>query len=167
MSDFQKYVQRYLNMIPSQDWIAELKNAGNETLDVFSNLTEEQSFFAYDEGKWSLKELLLHLIDTERVFQYRLLCVARGEPNKLPGFDEDLYAQNSFANSRSLESLVHEFQLVRSSSQILVENLSSSALKNIGNANGNDLSAETIGKLIVGHNIHHLNIVKERYLSKL
>jgi uncharacterized damage-inducible protein DinB len=167
MPDFQKYVQRYLDLIPSESWLEELKKSGEKTVEMYSNLTTEQSLFAYAEGKWTLKELLLHLSDAERVFQYRILAFARGEKNELPGFDEELYAENSFANERKLDSLLEEYQLIRKSSQILLETLNPTVLSNIGTANGNQISAETIGKLIVGHNIHHLNIIEERYLPKL
>jgi hypothetical protein len=167
MTDFQKYVQRYLDNIPSEDWLGELKKSGEETVQIYSKLSEEQSLFAYAEGKWTLKELLLHLSDTERVFQYRILAFARGDKNELPGFDEELYAENSFANERSLESLLQEYQLIRKSSQILLKTLHPSVLSNIGTANGNQISVETIGKLIVGHNEHHLNIIMERYLPGL
>ncbi|GAA4151905.1 DinB family protein [Chryseobacterium ginsenosidimutans] len=165
MTDFQKYVQRYLDLIPSENWLEELKKSGEKTADIYSNLTEEQSLFAYAERKWTLKELLLHLSDSERVFQYRILAFARGDKNELPGFDEELYAHQSFANERSLDSLLEEYKLIRKSSQILLETLNPSVLHNIGTANGNQISAETIGKLIVGHNVHHLNIIEERYLS--
>jgi len=167
MTDFQKYTQRYLDNIPSEKWLEELKKSGEKTIEIYSNLSENQSHFAYDKGKWTLKELLLHLSDTERIFQYRILAFARGEKNELPGFDEELYAQNSFANERNVESLLEEFKLVRKSSQILLETLNLSVLNNIGTANGNQISVETIGKLIVGHNYHHLNIIEERYLPKL
>jgi uncharacterized damage-inducible protein DinB len=167
MTDFQKYVQRYLDLIPSENWLEELKKSGEKTIETFSNLTDEQSLFAYAEGKWTLKELLLHLSDTERIFQYRILAFARGDKNELPGFNEELYADQSFANERSLESLLEEYKLIRKSSQILLETLNPSVLHNIGTANGNQISAETVGKLIVGHNVHHLNIIEERYLSKL
>lgn len=164
MTDFQKYVQRYLDLIPSHDWLGELNKTGEKTVEIYTNLSEEQSLFAYAEGKWTLKELLLHLSDTERVFQYRILAFARGDKNELPGFDEELYANQSFANERSLKSLLKEYQLVRKSSQILLNTLNPLVLKNIGTANGNQISVETIGKLIVGHNVHHLNIIEERYL---
>ena len=167
MTDFQKYIQRYLDLIPSENWLEELKLVGEKTVSLFSYLTEEQSKFAYAEGKWTLKEVLLHLSDTERVFQYRILAFARGEKSELPGFDEERYAANSFANERSLESLLEEYQLVRQSSQILLETLNPSVLNNIGKANENEISVETICKLIVGHNIHHLNVVEERYLPEL
>lgn len=167
MTDFQKYVQRYLDLIPSENWLEELKKSGEKTVEIYSKLSEEQSLFAYAEGKWTLKEMLLHLSDAERVFQYRTLAFARGEKNELPGFDEELYADNSFANERSLNSLLEEYQLIRKSSQILLETLNPSVLNNLGTANGNQISAETIGKLIVGHNYHHLNIIEERYLPNL
>ncbi|UOE37194.1 DinB family protein [Chryseobacterium oryzae] len=167
MNDFEKYVQRYLNLISSDNWIEEFTECGKKTVEIFSDISEEQSLFAYDTGKWNLKELLLHLSDTERVFQYRILAIARGDQNELPGFDENSYANNSFANERSLQSLIEEYKLIRNSSEILLKSARSSALQNVGNANGNRISAETIGKLIVGHNIHHLNIISERYLPLL
>ncbi|WP_312076381.1 DinB family protein [Chryseobacterium sp.] len=167
MTDFQKYIQRYLDLIPSENWLEELQNSAEKTLDIYSKLSEEQSHFAYDEGKWTLKEVLLHLSDTERVFQYRITAFLRGDQNELPGFDEENYAKNSFANERSLDSLLEEFKLIRKSSEILLKTANSSALKNIGIANGNQISAETIGKLIVGHNFHHLNVIEERYLPEL
>ncbi|KFF03815.1 DinB family protein [Chryseobacterium luteum] len=167
MSDFQKYVKRYLDQIPSENWIGELKKSGDKTVEIYADLTEEQSLFAYAEGKWTLKELLLHLSDTERIFQYRILAFARGEKAELPGFDEEKYAANSFADKRSLESLIEEYQLVRKSSRIMLETFEPSVLSNTGTANGNQLAVETIGKLIVGHNYHHLSIIEERYLPGL
>ncbi|WP_312173119.1 DinB family protein [Chryseobacterium sp.] len=167
MTDFQKYIQRYLDLIPSENWLEELKKTGEQTVELYAQLSEEQSSFAYAEGKWTLKELLLHLSDTERVFQYRILAFLRSDQNELPGFDEELYANQSFANERTVSSLLEEYQLIRKSSQVLLETAHLSALKNIGTANGNQISAETIGKLIVGHNVHHLNIIKERYLVEL
>lgn len=167
MSDFQKYIQRYLDQIPSENWLEEMERSGEKTVEIYSDLTEKQSYFAYAEGKWTLKELLLHLSDTERVFQYRALVFARGDQAELPGFDENNYAENSCANERSLESLLEEYKLVRKSSRILLETLTPDALKNKGRANGNEIAVETIGKLIVGHNYHHLKVIDERYLPKL
>lgn len=167
MTDFQKYIQRYLDLVPSGDWVKELQTSGEKTVALYSKLSEEQSHFAYAEGKWTLKELLLHLSDTERIFQYRILAIGRGDKNELPGFDEELYASQSFANERHLDSLLEEYQLLRKSSQILLETMKTSALNTVGTANGNQISAETIGKLIIGHNLHHLNIIEERYLPNM
>ena len=167
MTDFQKYVQRYLDQIPSGDWLTELHTSGEKTIGIYSNLTEEQSRFAYAEGKWTLKTLLLHLSDCERVFQYRMVAIARGDKNNLPGFDENEYADKSHADERSLESLLDEYKTVRKSSQIFLETIHPNALQTKGMANNNEITVETIAKLIIGHNYHHLNIIEERYLSKL
>lgn len=167
MTEFQKYIQNYLDQIPSENWVQELKNSGEKTLEIFSNLNEENSLFAYAEGKWTLKELLLHLIDCEKIFQYRALCFARKDQTELSGFDEDDYVANSFANERTLVSLLEEFRTVRQTSIIFYENLQNEALQYTGKANGNEISVENIGKVIVGHNFHHLKVIEERYLPNL
>ena len=167
MNDFEKYVQRYLDLIPSENWLQELKITEEKTVQVYANLSEEQSLFAYAEGKWTLKEMLLHITDTERIFQYRILAFARGETKELPGFDEEMYARNSFANERSMSSLLEEYQAVRKSLTILCETLHPSVLSRKGTANGNEIAVETIAKMIVGHNIHHLNVIEERYLRNV
>ncbi len=167
MTYFEKYIQRYLDMIPSGNWMEEMKNSGEKTVEIYKNLTEDQSHYAYEEGKWTLKEVLLHLSDTERIFQYRALAFARGEKAQLPGFDENEYAESSHANERTLESLIEEYQLIRKLSELTFETMSSSVFDNKGNANGNEISVETLGKLIIGHNYHHLHIIEERYLSSL
>lgn len=167
MSEFQKYIQRYLDLIPSANWIEEMKVSGSQTLDIYRKLYDDQSNFAYAEGKWTLKELLQHLIDAERIFAYRALRFSRKDKTELPGWDEEMYATHYFSAERSLESLVDEFETVRKSSVIFFENLNRSQLSETGIANGNEISVETIGKLVVGHNIHHLNIINERYLQNI
>lgn len=167
MTDFEKYIQRYLDLIPTEDWLDELKIVGKETLDIYENLFEDQSNYAYAEGKWSLKTLLQHLIDTEKVFAYRALRFSRKDQSVVSGFDEEAWADHSYADSRTLKSLIKEFKLTRKLSVKFFRNLPEEALQLIGIVNGNDIKVETIGKLTVGHNIHHLNIIKERYLQNL
>ncbi|KFC21695.1 DinB family protein [Chryseobacterium sp. FH1] len=164
MTDFEKYIQRYLDLVPSENWIEELKNSGKQTLDIYEKLTEEQGNFAYAEGKWSLKTLLQHLIDTEKVFAYRALRFSRKDQSLVSGFDEEAWADNSYADSRTLKSLIKEFKVTRKQSFIFFKTLPAEALQLIGIVNGNETKVETIGKLTVGHNLHHLNIIKERYL---
>ena len=164
MADFQKYIQRYLDLVPSENWIHELKIVTNETLEIYTKLSEEQGNFAYAEGKWTLKVLLEHLTDTEKIFNYRALCIARKDTNNFPGFDEEAYAENGIANQLTLGELIEEFQLNRLLSIAFYTKLNKEQLAQIGNANGNQISVETIARLVVGHNIHHLNIIKERYL---
>lgn len=167
MTDFEKYIQRYLDLVPSENWIEELKNSGKQTLEIYEEFTEEQGNYAYAEGKWSLKMLLQHLIDTEKVFAYRAMRFSRKDQSLVSGFDEESWADNSYAETRTLKSLIKEFKVTRKQSVIFFKTLPTEALQLIGIVNGNEIKVETIGKLTVGHNIHHLNIIKERYLPNL
>ncbi len=167
MTDFEKYIKTYSDLVPFPDWVESMKFTGENTIRIFSELSEEQSRFAYAEGKWSLKELLQHLIDAEKIFAYRALRFARKDKTELPGWDEELYAKHYFSDERTIKNLIAEFETVRKSSSIFFENLNQEQLSQTGIANRNEIAVETIGKLIVGHNIHHLNIIKERYLPKL
>jgi len=144
-----------------------MKIVYNQTLEIYQSLSEEESNFAYAEGKWTLKTLLEHLIDVEKIFHYRALRFARKDQTELVGFDENQYAGNGTANQQELPTLIEEFHLNRLLSLVFFSKLTSEQLAQKGKANGNELSVETIGKLIVGHNIHHLNIIKERYLPNL
>lgn len=167
MTDFQKYIQRYLDLIPTENWLEEMKNSGNQTVELYQNLSEEQADFAYAEGKWSLKILLQHLIDAERIFVYRALRFSRNDQTELAGWDEEDYANNYFLKERSVKSLIEEFEYLRKSTILFFENLNPSVLSRTGIANTNEISVETIGKLVIGHDIHHLNMIKERYLPNL
>lgn len=167
MTEFEKYIQKYLNLIPSENWLEEMKTVSNQTLEIYQSLTEEQSNFAYADEKWTLKTLLEHLIDVEKIFHYRALRFARKDQTELPGFNEENYAKNGTANQQELQPLIEEFYLNRLLSLAFFNKLTSEQLVQTGKANGNKASVETIGKLIVGHNIHHLNIIKERYLPNL
>ncbi|WP_027377123.1 DinB family protein [Kaistella palustris] len=167
MNDFQKYIQTYLGLVPTENWIMELKNSGTATSKTYADISATQANFAYADGKWNLKELLQHLIDAERIFAYRALRFARKDKTPLAGWDEEMYAESYFSEERSLESLITEFESVRQSSLIFFKDLNHEQLCQTGIANGNEISVETLGRLIVGHNIHHLKIIKERYLPFL
>lgn len=164
MTDFQKYIQRYLDLIPSDEWLLEMQRIGDKTIELYQTLSEEEGQFAYTEGKWSLKVLLEHLTDTETIFQYRALRFSRGDASALLGFDEEFYAQNGIAQDLSLEQLIQSFAVTREKSLVFFEGLKEKQLMKLGIANGNEINVKTIGQLIVGHNIHHLNIIEERYL---
>lgn len=130
----------------------------------FDNITEEQSNKAYAPGKWTLKELLQHIIDAERIFVYRSLCIARKEKISLPGFDENEYAANSQANDRSWKSLVAELKAVRNSTKILFESFREDMLNQTGLSNNNAVNVNALGFIIVGHLVHHVGVIEERYL---
>ncbi|HUH25386.1 MAG TPA: DinB family protein [Flavobacterium sp.] len=167
MTDFENYVKNSVGLIPSENWIEELKDVAQQTLEIYRSLSEEQGDFAYAEGKWSLKILLEHLTDVEKIFTYRALRFARKDTTELTGFDENAYAKNGTANEQSLKNLIKDFKLNRSVTYHFFSKLNDVQLNQKGIVNGNELLVSTIGKLIVGHNIHHLNIIKERYLPLL
>lgn len=164
MTDFQKYIQRYLDLIPSADWVEEMVNSGEKTHTFFNQLTTEQSNFAYAPGKWNLKEVLQHLIDAEKIFTYRALRFSRKDKTVLPGWDEEEYGKTYDVQHRPVATLAEEFMAVRKSSLLFFEFLNAEQLAQTGVAKGNEIGVETLGKLIVGHNIHHLNVIEERYL---
>lgn len=119
----------------------------------------------YAPGKWSIKDILQHCIDTERIMSYRALCFARHEDNVLPGFDEGLYAKNTNLKNRTIESLIEEFSVLRKSTIFLFSYMDDVMLLRNGTANGMRISPLSLGFVIIGHAKHHENIIKERYYS--
>ncbi|MCF8277790.1 MAG: DinB family protein [Flavobacteriales bacterium] len=164
-STYGTYFGRYIDLVPQTDLSEAFNAITEESYAFWLNLTEEQGNYRYAEGKWSIKELLLHIIDTERIFSYRALAIARGETTPLPGYDENQYATHSAADSRSMEELVDEFFSVRNATMLLFNSFTDEALNRVGKANGNPLTAAAAGFIIIGHEIHHMNVVKERYLQ--
>ena len=140
--------------------ISELDNLDFETLNKLAD-------FAYAEGKWTVKDIFQHLIDTERIMSYRALCFARNEKTKLPGFDENAYAQNVSTKKRSLKSLMSEFKWVHKSSIALFKSFDKKALKRSSIMFNSDMSVLAIGFVLAGHQKHHLQVIKERYLPLL
>lgn len=164
MTDFEKYIQRYLNLIPSQNWLEEMLTSGEQTHIFFSQLTSEQASFSYAPGKWTLKEVLQHLIDAEKIFAYRAMRFARNDKTILPGWNEEDYGKTYDLSQRPVATIAEEFMAVRKSSLLFFQFLNPEQHIQSGVANGNEISVETLGKLIIGHNIHHMNVIKERYL---
>lgn len=119
--------------------------------------------YAYAPGKWTVKKLLNHIVDTERIFIYRALCIARGDQTPLPGYDENDYAEAAQVGHRSLVDLAHEFQSVRSATLSLFNSFGEHELLRTGIANGNAMSVNAIGFIIIGHALHHEVVARERY----
>lgn len=157
----------FINNRFSKDWLFELENTFTETLDLFSQLTELEGNFKYRKNKWTLKELLEHLTDCEKIFNYRALRFSKNDQTELSGFDENLYVSNGNAKNQPLELLIEEFKLIRLSSIYFFGKLSEEELARVGISNGNLISVSSIAKHIATHNQHHLNIIKERYLPHL
>lgn len=158
------FFQRYIDQVPEDNFLTAFENQSLITSTFLNSISEEKSSFAYAEKKWTLKELLQHIIDTERILCYRALCIARHETASLPGFDENGYAAHSNANSRNWDSMVKEFQIVRIATELLFRSFSDEALLKTGTANGNLISVKSLGYIISGHFYHHKKVIEERYL---
>lgn len=144
------------------DGIAALERQ-QATIDRFRTLTEQQAGHRYADGKWTVREILGHLIDTERVLSYRVMRIARGDQTPLPRFDEKTVAKHSNADSRSVESLVTELSLVRASTLALATSLEEAAVERRGTVGDWTLSVRALVFIIAGHFEHHLNILRDRY----
>ncbi len=163
-TDYPEYFGKYINQVTEEDLGEAFKNQLPKIQDFLQSINEEKANFAYAPGKWTLKELLQHVTDTERIFNYRALAIARKETSSLPSFDENLYADNSNANARSWKSLSNELINVRRSTEDLFKSFSDAMLQQKGTANNNSITVLSLGFTIIGHVYHHIKVVEERYL---
>ena len=134
--------------------------------ELISEISEEKEDFAYAPGKWTPKEVIGHIIDTERIMAFRALCFARKDKTPLPGFDENYYVANANFKNRTMYDLAHEFAVVRESNIALFKCFNQEALDATGTANGREVSVRAILFMIAGHAVHHVNIIKTRYLGE-
>ncbi|MEO6230458.1 MAG: DinB family protein [Ferruginibacter sp.] len=158
------YFKIYTSQVAEKDLVTAFSNQSQLIKELLPSINEEKSVYAYAPGKWTLKEVLQHLIDAERVFSYRAMCFARKEAAILPSFDENEYAVNSLANNRTWQSILDEFVAVRRATLFLFDSFSPEMLATVGRAGSNSLSVEEIGFITLGHFTHHCKIIKERYL---
>ncbi len=159
-----RYFAEYLNIEAEEDLFDLLKNQEKQLLHICQNLSKGQENFAYALGKWSLKQLIGHLVDTERIFMYRALAISRGERQALPGYDEDAYQSHAHYESQDFADVLTQYQHVRQASLSLIQSFSTNQANQIGNANGHNVSVRAICWMIAGHEKHHLSIINERYL---
>jgi uncharacterized damage-inducible protein DinB len=159
------FYQRYINLVPDDgNLLIHLEDIFSDTEEMIGPLSEEQMEFRYAQDKWTIKDMLVHMSDTERIFVYRALRFSRGDETPLAGFDESEYAKYTGANERDKEDIMREYSLVRESSIAFIETLSDEALNRRGTANGYPVSVRLMVNLIYGHHKHHLNLLRERYL---
>jgi hypothetical protein len=163
-SEFAPYYGRYIALVPAGDVLAALEDQPRETVGLLSILSEEQADFRYAPGKWSVKEMVGHLIDAERVFSYRALRFARGDETPLPSFEQDDYVRNAGSSGRSLTDLTDEFVSVRRATLWLFRSLTPEAWMRRGVASGNPVSVRAIAYIIAGHELHHGRELREKYL---
>lgn len=146
------------------DLATHLAKQGDETRKLFTALSEAQAGFRYAPGKWTPRDIVLHLADAERAFAYRLLTFARGADTPLPGFDEVGWVRVANASERGMPGLASELYAVRSATSALLQGLAEDALDRRGIANGNLISVRALAWVIAGHELHHLRIIRERYI---
>lgn len=163
-SEYPAYFGTYINQVAEDDLNEAFRNQFKQLETFLHSVDESKANHAYGEGKWTLKELLQHVIDGERIFTYRALAFARKEITSLPSFDENLYAENSNANSRSWKSLSNEIINVRRSTEDLYNSFTDEMLQLKGTANSNTISVLSLGYTIIGHVTHHIKIARERYM---
>ncbi len=158
------FAKHYIDLVEESNLVDAFIQQEKIFIPLFASISEEKSNYSYALDKWTLKELLQHCIDAERIFCFRALCFARKETAMLPAFDENSYAANSYANQRSWKNLTEEFIIVRKSTEQLFNSFSAEILLNTGKANNNESSVISIGFLTIGHLYHHIKTIQERYL---
>ncbi len=164
IDEYAKFYNTYIELV--NEPVLLLNSQIEKLKSLIGHLTEEELLYKYSSDKWSIKTLIVHCIDTERIMAYRLLSIIRSEKSNLPGFDENVFADESFADTRSISSIMNEFQYLRMSNIELIKSLSTEQLNMVGSANNNTVSARALVYIIVGHLEHHMNILISRYLNK-
>lgn len=164
-SEYDPYYERYISLIIDNDIVPVLAGQVTELQDLFTALPEEKGTYAYETGKWTIKEVLSHLIDGERIFAYRVFRIARGDKTPIEGFEQDGYIENSHANERTFAELLDEFNLLRRANVLFFKNLDRDDWVRIGTANDVEISVRAISFVMAGHIRHHITILRSRYLA--
>lgn len=161
---YPAFIDNYLKFVDADTVPEAIEKYGQVVLDFFRNIPGDKISYRYAQGKWNLKEMLQHIIDAERIFAYRALRIARHDKTPLPGFNENTYAIASDADKREWGGLLEEFEAVRKSTNLLLQSFTEEQLEQTGTTNNSPNSVKAIGFLVFGHILHHINVVKERYL---
>lgn len=164
--DYPEYFENYIIKVPGENLMDAFAIQFPVISDFFSEISEEESMHSYAPGKWTIKEVIQHIIDAERIFAYRAVSIARKESASLPSFEENDYTANSEANRRTWDSLCNEFLHARRSTQDLFQSFTESMLNQKGIANNKEITVLSIGFITVGHLYHHISVLKERYLKR-
>ena len=159
-----EFYHNYINQVPDDNLKAALENSGSNLIFFLNKIPAEKHEFAYEDGKWTIKEILQHIIDAERVFSYRALRFARKDETPLPGFNENVFAANANANSRNWKDLVEEFSVVMNATELLFASFNEEQLEANGISNNHSIYVLGIGFICAGHRIHHQHIIQSKYL---
>jgi uncharacterized damage-inducible protein DinB len=163
--EYNPYYDRYISLVPDGDLLELLQRQGGETVTLLRDISEEQSRFAYAPGKWTIREVLGHLTDAERVFTYRALTFARGDTAALPSFEENAWAEVSNATHRSIQDHIDDFIAVRAATLALFRGFTPADFARAGTASGNHITVRALAYITAGHERHHTQVLRERYLA--
>ncbi|MDN3643170.1 DinB family protein [Lutimonas halocynthiae] len=167
-NEYPIYAEMYMELVKKDGSLLEqLKSSLQKTKALINNLSNEELDYRYRKDKWSIKEVLVHIIDDERIYGYRALSFARNDKTNLPGFEQEDYNLNSDTSDRTIENIMEEYEALRLSTITLFNGLSDKSLKRMGIANGNKASPRALGYHILGHDLHHIKIIEDLYLKKL
>jgi len=164
VNEYPSFYAGYIQVLENVQLIEELEISLHSFIKFVQNIPMDKFDFRYAEGKWTIKDIIQHLIDAERIFSYRALRISRNDKTPLPGFEENDYVDNANANARSIQDLLTEMAAVRQSTILLFKTFSDEQLKRMGVASGKEVSVRAIGFIIIGHQKHHQKIFQERYL---
>lgn len=164
IKEYSNFQAAYIKAAGNVNMIEELEICLHDFIRFVQNIPMDKFDFRYEEGKWTIKEIIQHIIDTERIFGYRALRISRNDQTPLPGFEENDYAANTDANNRGLQGLLTELAIVRESTLALFKSFSEEQLKRIGIVSNNEISVRAIGFILIGHQKHHQKVFQERYL---
>lgn len=163
-SEYGGHFGTYVRLVPEGNLLDILADQERETAELLAKVPESQGEYRYAEGKWSLKELVGHIADTERVMAYRLLRIARGDETPLPGFDQDLFMDHSPFSDWSMDRLIADYRAVRQATLTLLQGLQEEAWSRKGTASNVGLTVRALANVIAGHERHHMNVIREKYL---
>ncbi|MGI9138438.1 MAG: DinB family protein [Sediminibacterium sp.] len=161
--EFGPQHQNYINYTSGKDYSILVQQYHERITESWSAIPLEKINYAYGPDKWTIKQMFQHVIDTERIFAYRALVIARNEPASLLGFDENEYAKNATAVNRNWKDMLTEWRVVRHSTNLLFASFTEDQMKALGTASGQAISVNALGFIIFGHALHHLHVLKERY----
>jgi hypothetical protein len=165
-SEYAPYYSKYTSLVKTNDILDTLARQARETAALLGGLTEEQGNSRYEPGKWSIKQLAGHVNDTERIFSYRALRISRNDRTNIEGFEQDDYVRSGPFEHCRLSDLVDEFQTIRKATILLFRFLDQDAWTRMGVANNNEVSVRAIAHIIAGHELHHVGILREKYLGR-
>ena len=164
-SEYHPYYNGYVQLVEDGNFLQILKENSLQVKSFFGSIKKEKQDYRDEPDKWSIKQVLMHLIDTERVMAYRALTVARGDTHTaLPGMDENLFAAHANVTGRTIEDLLNEFLVVRENTSLLFGYMNDAESAQVGNVLAHAITPRALGYIIIGHAQHHLNIIKQRYL---